>query len=227
MIAKRAKSSRSNSVQQCELVNLRFEACLLLTNSEGELWLTCTTTVTEDVATVRKKGRRWWRKSRWNSSCVINQEPLEACNFELKRERSLHFHGTHRLTVSSVVWLSRTLTTLASPNSLCSALQWPQWLLHPRLLQSYLQAEGRAIAEAVSRRIPTAAALVRALVMTCGICGKQSGTEAGFLRVLRFSVPALIPPTAPHSSSIVRGWYNRPISCRRTKWTQSHPTPRN
>jgi hypothetical protein len=28
-------------------------------------------------------------------------------------------------------------------------------------------------------------------------------------------------------SSIVRGYYIRPISGRRTKWTQSHLTPRN
>jgi hypothetical protein len=35
-------------------------------------------------------------------------------------------------------------------------------------------------------------------------------------------------PTTPHSSSsIIQGCYNRPISGRRTKWTQSHPTPRN
>jgi hypothetical protein len=60
------------------------------------------------------------------------------------------------------------------------------------------------------------------------ICGGQSGTGVGFLRVLRFPLPILIPPTAPHSlSSIIRGWYSRPISGRRTKWTQSHPTPRN
>jgi hypothetical protein len=31
--------------------------------------------------------------------------------------------------------------------------------------------------------------------------------------------------TAPHLSSIVRGWYNRPVSGLRNKWTQSHPTP--
>jgi hypothetical protein len=48
----------------------------------------------------------------------------------------------------------------------------------------------------------------------------------GFLRVLRFPLP-IIPPTAPHSASIIRGWYNRPVSGRRTKWTQSHPTPRH
>jgi hypothetical protein len=87
---------------------------------------------------------------------------------------------------------------------------------------------GRAIAQAVSRRLPNAAARVRAPVRLCGICGGQSGTVAGFLRGLQFTLPILIPPTTSHSSSsIIRGWYNRPISGRRTKWTQSHPTPWN
>jgi hypothetical protein len=48
--------------------------------------------------------------------------------------------------------------------------------------------------------------------MSCGICGGQSGTWAGFLRVLRFPLPIFIPPVAPQSlSSIIRGWYNRPV----------------
>jgi hypothetical protein len=85
---------------------------------------------------------------------------------------------------------------------------------------------GRAIAQAVSRRRPTAAARVRAKVSSCGICGVQSGTGVGFLRVLRFPLPVLIPLTAPYSSSIIRGWYNRPVSGRSTNWTQSHPTPK-
>jgi hypothetical protein len=77
---------------------------------------------------------------------------------------------------------------------------------------------GRVITQAVSRRIPTAAARVRSQVRSRGICGGQSGTGAGFLRVLRFSLPILFPPTTPHSSSsIIRGWYNRPNIGRRIK----------
>jgi hypothetical protein len=45
-----------------------------------------------------------------------------------------------------------------------------------------------------------------------------------FLLVLRFPMPVLIPPNAPYSS-VIRDWYNRPISGQSTKWTQSHPHP--
>jgi hypothetical protein len=64
---------------------------------------------------------------------------------------------------------------------------------------------GCAIAQAVSRRFPTVAARVQALVRSCGICDEQSGTGAGFLRVLQFPLPFLIPPTTPHSSSFGAG----------------------
>jgi hypothetical protein len=60
---------------------------------------------------------------------------------------------------------------------------------------------GRAIAQVVILRLLTAEAQFRAQVRSCGICGGQSGTGAGFLLVLRFPLPILIPPTAPHSSS--------------------------
>jgi hypothetical protein len=53
---------------------------------------------------------------------------------------------------------------------------------------------GRAIAEAVSRWLPTAAARVQSRVWSNGICGGQSGAGAGFLRVLQF-------PNSPSSQS--------------------------
>jgi hypothetical protein len=64
-----------------------------------------------------------------------------------------------------------------------------------------LSTVGSALAQAVIRRLPTAATRVRAQVGSCAICDGQSGAGAGFLRVLRFPLPILIPPTAPHSSS--------------------------
>jgi hypothetical protein len=43
---------------------------------------------------------------------------------------------------------------------------------------------GRAITQTISHRLPTMAAQVRAWVRSCGNCDGQSGTGAGFLRVL-------------------------------------------
>jgi hypothetical protein len=100
-----------------------------------------------------------------------------------------------------------------------------QTAMHTKQTYEYIAMLGRAIAQAVSRWLPTAAARVRSQVRSCEICGGQSSTGAGFIRVLQFPLPILIPPTTPHSS-IIRGWYNMPNIGRRTKWTPSHPTPR-
>jgi hypothetical protein len=61
------------------------------------------------------------------------------------------------------------------------------------MFTDFSEVKGRAVAEAVSRWLPTAAVRVRVRA-TCGVCDGQSGTGAGLLRVLRFPLPIVIPP---------------------------------
>jgi hypothetical protein len=57
------------------------------------------------------------------------------------------------------------------------------------------QNKGRTVAQAVSRRLPTAA--TRGQVRSCGICGGQSGAGVGFHQRLHFPLPFIIPPNSP------------------------------
>jgi hypothetical protein len=59
----------------------------------------------------------------------------------------------------------------------------------------------RAMAQAVSRRSPTAEARVRSRVSQCGICGGQRGAETGFFFPEYFSFPLSI---SFHRCSITR-----------------------
>jgi hypothetical protein len=78
--------------------------------------------------------------------------------------------------------------------------------------------------QALSRRLLTAPARVRAPVKSCGICGRQSGTGVSFLKVLRFPVPILIQPTSPHSSSIIRaGVTGQIVADVPSGFTSPHP----
>jgi hypothetical protein len=61
-----------------------------------------------------------------------------------------------------------------------------------------LVTEGRVVAQEASRWLPTASARVHVRA-ACGVCGGQSGTGAGFLRVLRLSVAVIIPPISSTS----------------------------
>jgi hypothetical protein len=80
---------------------------------------------------------------------------------------------------------------------------------------------GHAVAQALSRWFPTAAARVRAKLRSCRICA-QSSARAGFLWVPRFPLPINLSTATHSSSSNIRGWYNRPNSSLCTNWTQSH-----
>jgi hypothetical protein len=61
--------------------------------------------------------------------------------------------------------------------------------------------KGVYVAQAVSHRLPTAAARDRTQVNSSGNCGGPSGNGAGYLRALRFPLPGFILPTAPNSLS--------------------------
>jgi hypothetical protein len=54
---------------------------------------------------------------------------------------------------------------------------------------------GHAVAQAVSRWLPTVAVRVH-IRAAHGVCGGQSGTGADFLRVLQFPLP-IISPISP------------------------------
>jgi hypothetical protein len=58
---------------------------------------------------------------------------------------------------------------------------------------------GCAVAQAVSRWLPTAAACVRGRSGHMGFVVDKAGSGAGFLRVLRFPLPIIIPPISPSS----------------------------
>jgi hypothetical protein len=90
-----------------------------------------------------------------------------------------------------------------------------------RPLQSHTKRYyGRAVAQAVSRWLPSAAAGVR-FRAACGVFGGQSDTGVDFLWVFRFPLLIMLPPII----IITRCWHNRPISGRSAEWTQLDSTP--
>jgi hypothetical protein len=90
------------------------------------------------------------------------------------------------------------------------------------IYSALLLIRSRAIAQAVSRRLPTAAVGVHSQVRSCGICGGQSGIEARFLRVLRFPLPILIPP-APSRLSCGAGTIGPLVPCAPSGLTFAPP----
>jgi hypothetical protein len=111
----------------------------------------------------------------------------------------------------------RTYPSSTLPSQVPHDLSWDRTLYAAVVRQRLTAGVGRAIAQAVSPRLPTAAARIRAQAKSCGICGRQNNTGASFRRVLLFPLPIINPPTAPYAAHIIRGWYNRPHFDRRTK----------
>jgi hypothetical protein len=73
---------------------------------------------------------------------------------------------------------------------------------------------GRAVAQAISRLLPSAAVRFRSRVKSCEICGGHSGIGVGFLLVLRFPLSLLHYTnwTTIIAISLIVDWYNRQIN---------------
>jgi hypothetical protein len=84
-----------------------------------------------------------------------------------------------------------------SPQMLFLSVVLIMTLVRSKLYARVTFSKGRAVAQAVSGWLPTAAARVR-FRAACGVCGRQSGTGPGFPRVFRFPLP-IIPPISPSS----------------------------
>jgi hypothetical protein len=127
---------------------------------------------------------------------------VETYQFSILKNETLCSSGRHSYLTKPQSKLSSTVYL----HTVISVRKYTIYML-PRYMHGHLlQFQGRDIAQAVSRRLSTVAARVRARVRSCGVCGGQSGTEAGFFRVLWLPLPILIPTTAPHSpSSVIQG----------------------
>jgi hypothetical protein len=81
-----------------------------------------------------------------------------------------------------------------SPDFICAGSQREQFYQSESYNEKIVTSRnGRDVVEAVSRRLPAAAARDQAQVKSFGTCGGQSRIRAGFLRVFRFPSIALQP----------------------------------
>jgi hypothetical protein len=115
-----------------------------------------------------------WRavhKTRPAGTLVINELSVKQHTVSTHTHTHTHTHTRARARI----WTS-CYYKLASEKDIAAGCN----TLNPTLLHWTNMKLGRAMAQAVSRRPPTAGAPVRSRVSPCGICGGQSGTGTGF-----------------------------------------------
>jgi hypothetical protein len=101
--------------------------------------------------------------------------------------------GRDTVLVSELIWKLWRREKFLVP-----AGNWTRFLTCPsNSLVTIISQLRPCCSSAVRRWLPTAAARVRVRA-ACGVCGGQTGTGAGFLRVLRFPLP-ITPPISPLS----------------------------
>jgi hypothetical protein len=122
----------------------------------------------------------WWgttMQSQRSSSCVRPELYNGRCMCHEDSPLCLHF-------------LHLTLSERSTVCMCGLSVQWP-------VNTPVTSLHGRGIAQAVRRRLPTEAAQARSQVKSCWICGGQVDIGAGFLWLLRFPLPMIIPPKCP------------------------------
>jgi hypothetical protein len=130
-------------------------------------------------------------------SCLLRWYFSIAASIFIFKDIKINFTLQQCINFSNILWCILLAMGLPSTPS-CYRGIFPFVLSGRNLAPQFFREHwGRAIAQVVSRWFRTAAARVRSQVRSCGICGGQSGIEAGFLRVLQCPLPILIPPTAP------------------------------
>jgi hypothetical protein len=93
--------------------------------------------------------------------------------------------------------------------------------------QQHWTTVGRALAQVVRRRLPTAMSRVRSQVRPCGISGGQSATGEDFLRARQFLLPIVITPTVPHSLIIPSPDAVQSRACTASLYSYNHAKKRN
>jgi hypothetical protein len=146
---------------------------------------------------------RSWR-CRWHTSPKRRfsfNELYDVIGNKIERYKCVHVYSLpslllHRWTLyralSSHVRVVYVLGQCKTPNGLIL------FYYHFNTLSKIAHSLGRAVAQAISRWLPTATTRVRVRA-ACGACGGQSDTGAGFLRALRFPLPIIFPPISPSS----------------------------
>jgi hypothetical protein len=153
-----------------------------------------------------------WRATRTRIPIVLSQARVTVGWFWINnlatfaaRNYSLQITITHR------VLLSVTLR--------CNSFQW--WTFRAQILTGWQPSYPNLVLWPLTSA--ATAARFRAHGRLCVICDMW-WTKWHWDRFSpRTSVPLriLISPIAPHSSSVVLSWFNRPVSVRRTKSTES------
>jgi hypothetical protein len=125
---------------------------------------------------------------------------IKECGFQDKEDlgdplKTFVQFGVHDTTITPAVLLIWGMSTVMVK----TPQKWHSYRFETRLMSAGCLSNISFIA----RNTATVTDRILSKVKSCWIYGGQSCTEAGYLRILRFPLPVLLPPAAPHSLIIL------------------------